>query len=660
MLAAGALFATWRSRPALDDNLLAIAPFDAIDADMQLWKDGMVDVLSRNLDGAGQLRTVAPSIVIRKWSGHADRNSAIELGNATGARYVVYGGLTAGGDTVRTSVSVVDVRTSRTIGNGIERKDQRARVDRLADSITFGLVRALNRTTPGAERLSSIGTTSLPALKAFLQGEQFYRQSSWDSALAAYARALALDSTFALASRGVAMANGWARGGEDSVTIVYQRRAGRFNHGLSTRDSLLIAADSIETLAWGAQDRQDLRTLQRLFATLDLAARRYPGDPGILYAKADAQFHWAWGPVVGLPPERIMASFDRAIAADSSVSPVYLHAIALAFRLGGLEAGQRYLKAYLAQNPTDREADAMRVVARLTDPKTATSAETMRMLDTASNNVLTFGAAAMLGYPDSAQTGVRLASLLSPSRRSGWIVLSDTLRERRRLASQLLVRGRAREAFATSRAHGWQRPVYALVGGYPAESITAIRARLIAKNDCVPCWLDFFASRNDTTFLLEMTRQLEEYARSGKDPEFRQVAPFYRQLFLANLQLARRDSVDALRLLQTLPDSICHSCGYSDLTLAQLLEAKGRDREAMDVLDKNGVDNSTFVTLLIFERARVAERLGDRAVAVDSYLYIAEAWQFADSAFQPYVKASHEALKRLGGENAPRIKIGTQ
>ncbi len=183
VLAAAALIFTWRSRPALDDNLLAIAPFDAIDADMQLWKDGMVDVLSRNLDGAGQLRTVAPSIVIRKWSGHADPKSAIELGRATGARYVVYGGLTAGGDSVRSSVSVMDVRSARTIGDGFEKRDLRARVDRLADSITFGLVRALNRTTPGAERLSSIGTTSLPALKAFLQGEQFYRQSSWDSAL---------------------------------------------------------------------------------------------------------------------------------------------------------------------------------------------------------------------------------------------------------------------------------------------------------------------------------------------------------------------------------------------------------------------------------------------------------------------------------------------
>jgi hypothetical protein len=56
----------------------------------------------------------------------------------------------------------------------------------------------------------------------------------------------------------------------------------------------------------------------------------------------------------------------------------------------------------------------------------------------------------------------------------------------------------------------------------------------------------------------------------------------------------------------------------------------------------------------------VAERLGEKEIAIDGYLHVTESWTPADSAFQPYVKASHEALKRLGGENAPRIKLGTQ
>ena len=46
----------------------------------------------------------------------------------------------------------------------------------------------------------TLGSHSLPALKAFLQGEQFLRRSAWDSAVTSYQRAIALDSGFTLAS----------------------------------------------------------------------------------------------------------------------------------------------------------------------------------------------------------------------------------------------------------------------------------------------------------------------------------------------------------------------------------------------------------------------------------------------------------------------------
>ncbi len=660
VLAAGALYATWHSRRPLEGNLVAIAPFDVVGADLALWQDGMVDVLSRNLDGAGDMRTVPPSIVIKRWSGHSDLATATELGRATGAHYVVYG-LLRGTDTVHATVSVLDVGTGRPVGSDIDVRSLPTQIDRLADSITFALVRTLTRSPQqGAERLSSIGTNSLPALKAFLQGEQFYRQSAWDSARAAYARALAIDSTFALASRGLAQANGWAHGGEDSVTVFYSLRAGRYNRHLSPRDSLLIAADSIESAVWKNGNRPDVRMLTRMFKTLDVAVQRYPSDPVVLYALADAQFHWAWGPIVGLPPEKVMALFDRAIAADSSVSPTYLHAIALAFRLGGNAAGQRYLRAYLAQNPTDAEADAMRLAQRVTDPQSANSPETAHLLDTASNDVLGYGSAALYAYPDSAQTAVHLVKLLSPSRRTQWTPLADTNFERRRLSAQLLNRGRAREGLALGRSESWQEPLVALIGGYPPDSARARFEHSIAGEGCAPCFLPYFAEHGDTAAMSGMLRDLDSLARFSKEPFFKTFAPYGRQEIQGYMQLARHDSAGALRLLQTLPDSTCHACGFSDLTVVQLLEAKGRDREAMDVLNTIGVDNNTFIVLMTFERARVAERLGEKAIAVDGYSHVADDWEFADSAFQPYVKASRDALKRLGGDNAPRIKLGAQ
>src|SRR5207249_5080092 len=46
----------WRAGvgSALDPNLVAIAPFDVLAPTLELWHEGLVDVLSRNLDGAGR------------------------------------------------------------------------------------------------------------------------------------------------------------------------------------------------------------------------------------------------------------------------------------------------------------------------------------------------------------------------------------------------------------------------------------------------------------------------------------------------------------------------------------------------------------------------------------------------------------------------------
>jgi hypothetical protein len=47
----------------LDERRVAIAPFDVLGVDT-IWRSGMVDMLSRNFDGAGPLRAAPPSVVL--------------------------------------------------------------------------------------------------------------------------------------------------------------------------------------------------------------------------------------------------------------------------------------------------------------------------------------------------------------------------------------------------------------------------------------------------------------------------------------------------------------------------------------------------------------------------------------------------------------------
>src|SRR4051812_21058601 len=98
--------------PALDGSLsVAVAPFEVLDPQLALWKEGMVDVLSRNLDGAGPIRSIPPSASIKRWEGHADRTVAAQFGKRLGARLVVYGQLQpAGRDLVDAKAWVLDTQ----------------------------------------------------------------------------------------------------------------------------------------------------------------------------------------------------------------------------------------------------------------------------------------------------------------------------------------------------------------------------------------------------------------------------------------------------------------------------------------------------------------------------------------------------------------------
>jgi len=65
-------------------------------------------------------------------------------------------------------------------------------------------------------------------------------------------------------------------------------------------------------------------------------------------------------------------------------------------------------------------------------------------------------------------------------------------------------------------------------------------------------------------------------------------------------------------------------------------------------------------TTIDFERARVAEKLGDKARARDGYAFVAGMWQRGDPFFKRYADEASAGLKRLsddkGGTTIPLKK----
>ncbi|MFL5486687.1 MAG: serine/threonine-protein kinase, partial [Gemmatimonadaceae bacterium] len=254
LAAAVGLYARTRSPAGPAEAVtVVVAPFDVGAADLGLWREGMVDLLARNIDGAGPLRMISPTLAIRNWRAgtRSDRNAAVQLARGTRARYAVYGYLVPTiGDSVRVHYGLVDAASDSVL---VEEDARAAVVEQAADGLTISVLRELGkRHRIGAVRSTSIGSNSALALKAFLQGEQYYRRTSWDSAESSYQRAISIDTGFALALRRAGQVTAWRVNETDSAARALALHAGSRIRSLAPRDSLLITADSLSSALQGS------------------------------------------------------------------------------------------------------------------------------------------------------------------------------------------------------------------------------------------------------------------------------------------------------------------------------------------------------------------------------------------------------------------------
>src|SRR5947209_7452241 len=651
-----------RKSAALDPELVAVAPFGVLDPKLELWHEGLVDVLSRNLDGAGPFRTVSPTVVIRRWQGRADRASAEALGRQTGAGVVLYGQLSGvGADSVRLRAAVLETRNDRTLSE-IDRTDQVDRIDRLADSLSLDVIRALAPATPGIHiRLFSVGTRSLPALKLFLQGERFFRRLALDSAIASYDRAIALDTTFALALRRAGLARGWNL----QLGEPYFARAGLFNHGLGPRDSMLVAGDSVDVPGRAAPRR----LVRRKVAILEEAARRYPQDPEVWYQLGEVQFHA--GDVGGYTWSDARAAFDRTIGLDSTFAPAYIHPVEIALNDNDPGAALRYVRGYLTISSVIPEGAGMRLLSELLDPQLMRPGDFERELETASPSVLYHLAFAVRSWPDAEERQIQVAHrIIAAAQAHPLGAGADAAFERRLyqalLANVLIHRGHLRQASGVV-ANSFEMPSFmelARIGAIPPETVATVLAQWVqhpggqdllyfpwfATGHCYRT-LDaalWWASRRDTATLQRLVRREDSAARTVNRlvPLYARPVPEFARAALA---LARGDTTSALSRFLAFPDALCPGAERLREVRFRLLAAVGRGTEAAEVFDRSHDRRVPFM----LERARLAERLGDRPTAVHYYQFVLQAWLHGDPEVQAVVAEARAAIARLGGQPRP-------
>ena len=637
--------------PTLDSNLVAVAPFDALGPGLELWREGLMDMLSRNLNGAGPLRVVSPTVVARNWSGRADVASARQVGIETGAGLSVVGSIvSAGADSVRLAVTVVDVATAEPLGD-VEFEGAASRMDVAVDSLTLGLLATLGRTRPiGSVHLSTTRSSSLAALKAYLQGEQHFRRAEWDAAQRHFERAAGLDPTFALSFyrifqtrlyRGTGISN-------DSLVWSYALRAGQLNRGLAPRDSLMVAADSLLAAVSDAPalDAEAQRQRQRVIAILELANRRFPDDAEVWYQLGRARNRIGY--LIGLQPKRALEALDRAIALDSAFAPAYVEAFSFSTIASGMEATRRYLNGYLAVAPKGTLGDVARLALDLMDPIRSRSDAVAATLDTASARMLYHTMGVFEYAADSTETYIRLGRHFA-ERGHDPTLAADPALPRRSLGFGLAFRGHLGEAvrlLGTDRLYLVSQ--VAVLGGMLRDSARAVFDPLFRADPTPLAGLVFslpwWARERDTSAL---GRAMDLGDRQAKRVP---TARFLAEAARAWRTLALDDSATALTRFLQLPGFPSED-GIGDwerYTAIRLLNDAGRFYEARTRLDRE-IPSTAFPSdvVLLLERARASEGLGQPEVAAAQYTRVADLWARGDQALQPIVSAARADALRL-------------
>ena len=333
--------------PAVDPRVVAVVPFRVAGADSSLHylREGMLDLLSVTLSGTEALRTVDPRTMLRALEraggsadGDIDRARSLNLIRELGAGRLLEGEVVGTPSRMVLNATLTDaagtVKGRATIEGPSDSLP--SLVDRLAAHL---LVRAAGE---AQDRLATLTTTSLPALRVYLDGMAALRRGEYATAGELFDRALEHDSTFALAALRSSLAWGWIGHISRSRDIAWRHRS-----RLPKRDLLMLYTVTGQNYPV-ASAREDINNAEALVSAA-------PDDPEAWSRLGDHLFHY--GALAGVrdAPERALRVYARAARLDATYAPTFEHLHELHYMVGDTAAARRAL-AHLLRGKT---GDAM-------------------------------------------------------------------------------------------------------------------------------------------------------------------------------------------------------------------------------------------------------------------------------------------------------------
>ena len=304
-----------RSNPQLNERAWIVVPFANATRtpDLDWLRDASVSLLSLDLSRWTDVSVVDDKHVAdllreqpaTKGTQALTLNDGLALARRAGAGRLVMGDFYKQGNGARLVANVFDVKTGARVRSATAQA-----VD--ADSLLtlFGHLarRALDVPPPLDGNVGAPGTTRLDAYRAYREGVRALYRFELPEARAGLRRALALDSTFALAHLNLAMVQEFSERAADRDTArVHAKAAQALGASLPPRERTLIAA------AVAATSGNYTRACELLAPLI----QRDSTDVQALYAFGDCAYHDATvvAPVVDSVPGRFRWGWNTSLRA---------------------------------------------------------------------------------------------------------------------------------------------------------------------------------------------------------------------------------------------------------------------------------------------------------------------------------------------------------
>jgi DNA-binding SARP family transcriptional activator/TolB-like protein len=636
---------------------IAVLPFSVRGEELAVLREGMVDLLSTGLDGAGGLRTIPASTLLVRWREHVPGEDAPELATAlevarrARAQYALVGSVVAVDSDVRIVVGIYDVNTNERLGQAqVEGSpdDVLPLVDRLAVEVLQVVLQMGEEDLPKIN-LASVMSDTTAALRAYLEGEVYSRR--WDMAAAeeAYKRAIEADSTFALAHYQLAKMYQWWWFDVGNPTMAQQHisRAVLLADRLPARQAVVVRAlhgfwhltpDAVEPL------RQAVQT--------------YPDDADAWYLLGEFLYH---RPALLATAEEIDQAFEQAVELDPRNAQYLWHYVELAWNFHGDSAvAVQRLEMFERVAPGDLHARAGRLALDVAFGDSVVQTVAMTRLRSEENWEVVRRAGGFLIHPRYAAFQPVLR-LMHERGDDNWRSFSA----RRLFETNAHWYGRLGEALPylddPAITAGWRALVAyrAFVVGLPIPEETLEQALDPALIDSVaPRWAVFHAGAfaadrgrwsDHADAIVEFERRAERALGETDSVDALVNVGAVRALEGYGLW-QRGQPTDALPMLED-PHAVGLPWAVVRPWLGQLYQELGRLRDAERVYRSFIAADYRPLTEPLSQRqlGEIYEQLEEYDKALESYEYFVEYWQDADPELQPMVEEARQAIIRLEG-----------